>query len=128
MERIMNRRDKILALALIVSAVLCMLVSSFVYSGGAADVIIVEADGAEAAKYNFKNMDGKEVKTFYTEYGWCTVEVDSSGAKITDSSCEDKYCIKHEKVCSPNSVCICLPARIAVYAEGGKAYENAVSY
>ena len=56
------------------------------------------------------------------------IAVGSGGARVTQSDCPDKVCVRTGEISSPGEVIACVPNGVTVYIEGGPDGADAVAY
>lgn len=117
----MKMRDYALLCAVLMIAVAAQLL--FMGANSAASEAVVYISGVEAARfsldsdYSFKG-DGA--------VGQYELEITSGSARLTDSTCPDKLCVRQGAISESGQTIICLPNQLLIQLTGGDV--DAVAY
>lgn len=119
-RRKMNRRDWILAAALIAAAAVLYLI--FHFSGrGTGNRICVRIDGTVRGTYSLAEDRTIPVET---QYGKNVIVISGGQAYMKEADCPDHYCMQQGKIDQENETIVCLPHRLVVEVISGDAKDS----
>lgn len=124
----MSKWDKMVtALILGVAILSLVLINVFAFSA-APDMVIMEVDGKEYAKYRLGEINSSKSIEINTNYGYNKIEIFSDGVRIAEADCPDQCDVMQGKITKANEYIVCLPHRLVVRLAGGGGGADAVAY
>ena len=98
------------------------------FSGGAADSVRINADGAlwrEVPLLSDSRLEFNEAGRYNA------IVIENASVRVEDANCPDKLCVKQGAISDPRTVIVCLPnklsIRLAKTAPGGAEVDVIVS-
>lgn len=110
----MKKRDWILIGGILAVALAAALLLFFFRKDGS--VAVVRVNGGEVARYSLLK-DGE----YSLNGGTNILRIEDGAAYLTDADCPDKLCVKQGKIRYDGETITCLPNRLTVTIENGKA-------
>ncbi len=104
--------------ALIVALLLLIAAAAYFIprAGSAGNVVVVTVSGEEYTRTDLADVADKV--SFSVE--GVEIEITPGGARVTDSDCPDKTCVRTGQISYPGEAAACVPNGVVVYI-GGKA-------
>ena len=118
-RQLLARRELPVILALLLAAGGLLLWARLAPSGSAA---VVEVDGREVLRRELNRLAGPEEHAVTGAGGLrVTVELSPRGARVADSGCPDKTCVRAGILTQAGQSAVCLPGRVVLRLEGAGA-------
>ena len=120
----MKRGDKVIFFTVLISSLLLILFTNYIFPKEKGKTVIIEVDGEIYGKYDFvseKNTDTLEINT---KYGYNKVVVENDGVYVSESDCPDLLEVKQGKIKNSGEMLICLPNRLVIKIEGESGVDS----
>lgn len=119
--RTLRKADILLAVVIILGACAIMVGQSLGRSTDGGREVIIQVNNQEFRRIPLSQVSGVVTVDVPAGDGHrAAVEVASDGrARIKESDCPDKVCVRTGWIAHPGQVIVCLPNRIVVRVEGG---------
>lgn len=111
---VLNKRDFLLAGAVLAAAVLCFLL----LPRGAAATAVVERGGEELYRIPLFGVTSPYELTIDGEYP-AVLLIEKDGVSFLSAACPDKLCVRTGKLTQAGQTAVCLPARLTLRLLGG---------
>ena len=117
--RYFTKGDILLIIVLVIlSAVSIAGIRNF-HNGG--KHLIVEVDGRHVMELS---LDSNVTKTVKGPLGETVIIIENGTARIADSSCPHKYCIRMGNISRRSEIIVCVPNRVFLTIRGGNEEES----
>lgn len=119
--RTLGKADIVLAVVIILGAAALMVGQSLGRSTDGGREVIIQVNNQEFRRVSLSQVSGVATVDVPAGDGHrAVVEVASDGrARIKESDCPDKVCVRTGWIANPGQVIVCLPNKIVVRVEGG---------
>ena len=119
MLRYLTKGDIILVVVLVILSVASIAGIRNFHNGG--KHVVVEVDGSHVMELS---LDSNVTEAVKGPLGKTVIVIENGTARITDSPCPHKYCIRMGSISRRSEIIVCVPNRVFLTIRGGSEEES----